>query len=219
MRSCGIQPQNATTSGSNPPILQMVAADSVGFCLSPKFRMAKYRDFRGSLDCVSYLGSFSLLETRSAHTTQPQGNQDEGTRFGGCRNDEENAEGGSRAAEQRGEGRVITIRLPIRTFIDLFNMEWKKLETLAQSDTDPSRIAFHSYLAQDTARRDFLLAFKNHHKNIVNNLTTKHHVSYCDVLKRLRELDDGSERKEIHSPLVIPDPRDFGSLAIPDPNF
>ena len=87
---------------------------------------------------------------------------------------------------------------PIKTFIDRFEMEWEKLETLAKSDTDPYRIAFHTYLTHDKARRDFLLAFiKNHHKNIVDNLTTKDDLSYSDVLKRLRELDDGGDIKEI----------------------
>ena len=70
-------------------------------------------------------------------------------------------------------------------------MEWEKLETLARSDNYPYHIAFHFYLSHDKARRDFLLAFiKNHHKHVVDNLTTNDDLSYSDVLKRLRELDD-----------------------------
>ena len=77
-------------------------------------------------------------------------------------------------------------------------MEWEKLETLAKSDTDPYRIALHTYLTHDKACRDFLLAFiKNHNKKIVDNLTTNDNLSYSDVLKRLHELDDGGDRKDI----------------------
>ena len=83
---------------------------------------------------------------------------------------------------------------PVKAFIDRFEIEWEKLETLAKSEVDDYRIAFHTFLTNDKAKRDFFLAFiKTHHKNVVDNLTTKEDLSYSDVITRLHEMDDGDD--------------------------
>jgi hypothetical protein len=75
---------------------------------------------------------------------------------------------------------VLDPSKPIKEFLDLFEAEWQKLADFARSSTtDTYRAIFAKFLAEDKAKRDFLLAFiVNHHQNVVDNLTTKDDLSY-----------------------------------------
>ena len=83
-------------------------------------------------------------------------------------------------------------------FIATFEGEWLRLSQLASSTKDSYRTNFAKFLAEDKAKRDFLLGFLvDHHKNIVDNLTTKDDKSYTDVKRHLldtvRSDNDSSE--------------------------
>lgn len=88
----------------------------------------------------------------------------------------------------------------IGTFISQFEKEWVRMFKLAKASTDSYRQLFVKLLAEDKAKRDFLLGFLVHHeKSVVDNLSTKDHLTFAEVKHRLLELD--IESPENHSAL------------------
>jgi transposase InsO family protein len=78
---------------------------------------------------------------------------------------------------------------PLGIFIDRFETEWARLQSLTSGSTDTYRTKFREFLEEDKAKRDFLLGFLvKHHQNVVDNLTTKDSLSYSDVVQKLHSL-------------------------------
>jgi hypothetical protein len=85
---------------------------------------------------------------------------------------------------------------PLGTFIDKFETEWARLQSLTTGSTtsDTYRTKFREFLEDDKAKRDFLLGFLvKHHENVVDNLTTKDSLSYSDVVQKLHSLSSNAE--------------------------
>jgi hypothetical protein len=85
---------------------------------------------------------------------------------------------------------------PLGTFIDKFETEWARLQSLTTGSTtsDTYRTKFREFLEEDKAKRDFLLGFLvKHHENVVDNLTTKDSLSYSDVVQKLHSLSSNAE--------------------------
>lgn len=80
---------------------------------------------------------------------------------------------------------------PLSDFISTFETEWTRLQKLTKSSrTDAYRNAMAQLLDFDEAKRDWLLAFlAPHHRNIIDNLTTKEGLTYHAVKQRLRDVD------------------------------
>src|SRR5690606_10442549 len=71
---------------------------------------------------------------------------------------------------------------PISEFVSSFETEWLRLRKLCGASKDSYRVAFSKFLDEDKAKRDFLLGFLvRHHKNVVDNLSTKDNLSFADV--------------------------------------
>ncbi|KHJ31598.1 hypothetical protein EV44_g3365 [Erysiphe necator] len=79
---------------------------------------------------------------------------------------------------------------PISEFIINFESEWFKLLKLTRDSSDTYRQQFAVFLGNDKAKRDFLLGLiSRHHKNIVDNLTTKDNLTFAEVKQRLLDSD------------------------------
>jgi len=75
-------------------------------------------------------------------------------------------------------------------FKSKFESQWLHLMKLSKASSDSYRKTFTTFLNADKAKRDFLLGFLvKHHKNVINNLTTKDSLSYADVKQRLIDID------------------------------
>jgi len=75
-------------------------------------------------------------------------------------------------------------------FISKFESQWLHLTKLSKASSDSYRKTFATFLNEDKAKRDFLLGFlAKHHKNVINNLTTKDSLSYADGKQRLVDID------------------------------
>jgi len=67
-------------------------------------------------------------------------------------------------------------------FISNVESQWLHLTKLSKASSDSYRKTFATFLNEDKAKRDFLLGFSvKHHKNMIDNLTTKDSLSYADV--------------------------------------
>jgi len=67
-------------------------------------------------------------------------------------------------------------------FISKFESQWLHLTKLLKASSDSYRKTFATFLNEDKAKRHFLLGFLvKHHKNMIDNLTTKDSLSYADV--------------------------------------
>jgi len=75
-------------------------------------------------------------------------------------------------------------------FISKFESEWLHFTKLSKASSDSYPKTFATFLNEDQAKRDFLLGFLvKHHKNVIDNLTTKDSLSYADVKQRLMDID------------------------------
>jgi len=75
-------------------------------------------------------------------------------------------------------------------FISKFESQWLHLTKLSKAASDTYRKTFATFLNEDKAKRDFLLGFLvKHHKNVIDNLTTKDSLTYADVKQRLMDID------------------------------
>ena len=73
-------------------------------------------------------------------------------------------------------------RTDLPGFISKFESQWLHLRKLSQASSDLYRKTFATFLNEDQAKRDFLLGFGvKHHKNVIDNLTTKDNLLYADV--------------------------------------
>lgn len=79
---------------------------------------------------------------------------------------------------------------PLSDFVQNFEAEWFKLLKLTKDSSDTYRQQFAVFLGYDKAKRDFLLGLiSRHHKNIVDNLTTKDSLTFTEVKQRLLDCD------------------------------
>jgi len=75
-------------------------------------------------------------------------------------------------------------------FISKFESQWLHLTKLSKASSDSYWKTFATFLNEDMAKRDFLLGvLVKHHKNVIDNLTTKDSLSYADVKQRLMDID------------------------------
>src|SRR5690606_881241 len=82
-------------------------------------------------------------------------------------------------------------------FVSSFETEWLRLRKLCGASKDSYRVAFSKFLDEDKAKRDFLLGFLvRHHKNVVDNLSTKDNLSFADGKQRLQDLDSETPSTE-----------------------
>jgi len=90
-------------------------------------------------------------------------------------------------------------------FISKFESQWLHITKLSKASSDSYRKTFATFLNKDNAKRDFLLGFLvKHHKNGIDNLTTKDSLSYADVQQRLMDID--KSEIEDNSPLLVSKP-------------
>ena len=83
---------------------------------------------------------------------------------------------------------------PISEFMDKFDDQWNRVYEMT-SGPDRYRQKFRSFVEEDYAKRDFLLAaLSDHYPNPVDNLTTKADLSYAEVRYRMQSIS--SERAE-----------------------
>ena len=67
-------------------------------------------------------------------------------------------------------------------FISNFESQQLRLITLSKAFSNSYQKTFPIFLAQDTAKRDFLLGFLvKYHKNLIDNFTMKDSLSYADI--------------------------------------
>ena len=67
-------------------------------------------------------------------------------------------------------------------FISKFVSQWLQLTKILKGSSDSYRTTFAVFLNEDKAKQDSLMGFWfKHHKNMIDNLTTKDSVSYADV--------------------------------------
>ena len=79
----------------------------------------------------------------------------------------------------------------LRGFISKFESQWLHLTKLSKASSDSYRKIFATFLNEDKAKRDFLLGFLvKHHKNVIDNLTTKDSLSYADIKQQLMDIDN-----------------------------
>jgi len=89
--------------------------------------------------------------------------------------------------------------------ISKFESQWLHLTQLSKASSNWYRKTFATFLNEDKAKRDSLLGFLvKHHKNVIDNLTTKDSLSYADVKQRLIDID--SSETEDNSALVVSKP-------------
>jgi len=75
-------------------------------------------------------------------------------------------------------------------FISKFESQWLHLTKLMKASSDSYRKTFATFPNEAKAKRDFLLGFLvKHHKNVIDNLTTRDSLSYADVKPRLMDID------------------------------
>jgi hypothetical protein len=75
-------------------------------------------------------------------------------------------------------------------FISKFESQWLHLTKLSKGSSDSYRTTFAAYLHEDKDKRNFLIGFLvKHHKNVIDNLTTKDSLSYADVKQWLMDID------------------------------
>jgi len=75
-------------------------------------------------------------------------------------------------------------------YISKFESQWLHLTKLSNASSDSYRKTFATFLNGDKAKSDFLLGFLvKHHKDVIDNLTTKDSLSYADVKQRLMDID------------------------------
>jgi len=75
-------------------------------------------------------------------------------------------------------------------FISKFESQSLHLMKLSKASSDLYQKTYAMFLNEDKAKRDCLLGFLvKHHKNVIDNLTTKDSSSYADVKKRLMDID------------------------------
>jgi len=71
-----------------------------------------------------------------------------------------------------------------------FESRWLHLTKLSKGSSDLYRTTFVAFLKQAKGKRDFFMGFLlKHHKNVIDNLTTKDSLSYTDVKRRLMDID------------------------------
>jgi hypothetical protein len=59
-------------------------------------------------------------------------------------------------------------------------------------------MTFAAFLNEDKAKRDFLMGFLvKHHKNVIDNLTTKDSLSYADVKQQLMDINTSESSDNI----------------------
>jgi len=82
-------------------------------------------------------------------------------------------------------------------FISKFESQWLHLTKLLNGSSDSYRTTFANFLNEDKAKRDFLMDFLvKHHKNVIDNLTTKDSLSYTDVKQRLLDIDTSNTQDD-----------------------
>jgi len=82
-------------------------------------------------------------------------------------------------------------------FISKFESQWLHLTKLSKGSTDSYRTTFAAFLQEDKAKRDFLMGFLvKHHKNVIDNLTTKDGLSYANVKQRLMDMDNSDSQDD-----------------------
>jgi len=82
-------------------------------------------------------------------------------------------------------------------FISKFESQWLHLTKLSKGSSDSYRTTFAAFLNEDKAKRDFLMGFLvRHHKNVIDNLTTKDSLSYADVKQRLMDIDTSDTQND-----------------------
>jgi len=90
-------------------------------------------------------------------------------------------------------------------FISEFESQWLHLTKLSKASSDSYRKTFAKCLNEDKAKRYFLLCvLGKHHKNVIDNLTTKDSLSYADVKQRLMDID--TSEIEDNSALLVSKP-------------
>jgi len=78
----------------------------------------------------------------------------------------------------------------VSDFISNFESQWLHLTKLTKGSSDSYWTIFAAFLTEDQAKRDFVLGFLvKHHKNVVDNLTTKGSLSYAVVKQWLMDID------------------------------
>jgi len=75
-------------------------------------------------------------------------------------------------------------------FISKLESQWLHLTKLLKDSSDAHQQTFATFLNEDKAKRDFLLGFLvKHHKNVIDNLTTKDSLLYADIKQQLLDID------------------------------
>jgi len=75
-------------------------------------------------------------------------------------------------------------------FVYKFECQWLHLTKLSKGSSDSYLTTFAAFLKEDKPKQDFLMGFLvKHHKNVIDNLTTKDSLSYADVKQRLMDID------------------------------
>jgi len=95
-------------------------------------------------------------------------------------------------------------------FICKFDSQWLHLRKLLKVSSDPYRNTFATFLIEDKAKRDVRLGFLvKHHKNVIDNLTTKDSFSYPDVKQQLMD----SDTSDIEHNSALFDSNPLGSVS------
>jgi transposase InsO family protein len=75
-------------------------------------------------------------------------------------------------------------------FISKFDAQWLHLTKLSKGSSDSYGTTFAAFLTKDQAKREFMVGFLvKHHKNVIDNLTTKDSLWWADVTQRLMDID------------------------------
>ena len=90
-------------------------------------------------------------------------------------------------------------------FLSKFESQWLHLTKLSKASSDSYQNTFATFLNENKAKRDFPLCFLvKHHKNMIDNLTTKDSLSYAEVKQRL--MDIHTSKIEDNSALFVSKP-------------
>jgi hypothetical protein len=86
------------------------------------------------------------------------------------------------------EHRISPAKVSPSEFISAFEIGWNRIAHLSQSSTTYRKIVKDLFACQE-AKRDFLLAwFAESHDNVVENLSSKDHLTYHEVKERILTL-------------------------------